>query len=118
MTTSGFSAVTRAFTRIAVAHLSGKRRVVVLVCPERQERVAALRHAQAQIAFKGIDVLPAHRQRIFERDGVIDIHRGRDASHRIALKHALEQVLDGAARALLRLESPVGLAPGTHRLIL
>ena len=53
-----------------------------------------------------------------ERHRVVDVHRRRDGPHGIALQHALEQVLDGAARALLRLELLIGLAPDGHDLVL
>ena len=53
-----------------------------------------------------------------KRHRVVDVHRRCDGAHRIALQHALEQVLDGAARALLRLEFLIGLAPNSYDLVL
>ena len=53
-----------------------------------------------------------------ERHRVVDVHRRRDGPHGIALQHALEQVLDGAARTLLRLEFLIGLAPNSYDLVL
>jgi len=73
---------------------------------------------QAQVALEGVDVLSAQGQRVCERYGVVDVHGGGDASHGIALEHALEQVLDRAAGTALGLELLVGLAPYAHRRVL
>ena len=74
--------------------------------------------AQAEIADERVDILAAHRQRVLERNRVVDVHRRRDGPHGVALQHALEQVLDGAACALLRLELLIRLAPHAHHLVL
>ena len=65
-----------------------------------------------------MQILTANGQRICQRNRVVDIHRRRDVADRLAFEHALEQVLDRAARALLGLEQAIRLAPCLNRRIL
>ena len=103
---------------IYIGELSGQRGVVLGTLAKRRECVAALGDAKAQVPLKGIEVLSAQRQGVFEGDRVVEVHRGRDAADGVALEDALEQVLDGATRAALGLELLIGLAPSANGRVL
>ena len=61
---------------------------------KRQERVATISDRQAQIALNRMQILASHGQRVGQRHRVVNIHRGCNVAHRLALEHAFEQVLD------------------------
>ena len=65
-----------------------------------------------------MQILASHGQRVGQRNRVVDIHRRRNMTDRLALKHALEQVLDRAAGALFSLEQTVRVAPCLDRRVL
>ena len=62
-----------------------------------------------------MQILASHGQRIGQRHRVVDVHRGRNVAHRLALEHALEKVLNRATRALFSLEQPVRVTPCLDR---
>ena len=80
--------------------------------PSGRKRIAALGNAEAECHRRMASMSsPPTGKRVRKRHRVVDVHRRRDGAHRIALQHPLQQVLDGTARSLLRLELLVGVAP-------
>ena len=78
---------------INVGKLTRQRRVIRILT-ERQERVAAVGHRQAQNALNSMQILTTNGQRIGQRNRVVDIHRRGNVANRLAFEHALEQILD------------------------
>ena len=65
-----------------------------------------------------MQILTTHGQCEGQRHRVVNIHRRCDMADRLALEHALEQVLDRTARALFGLKQTIGLAPCLDRRVL